>query len=130
MAADQVRRRENRLSDGSVMFSRTRHADDQTFAAPIFRHEINAALDRVARIADGNRFPRRADFAAGERVEADDGFGDFGSARADQSGKAENLARAGIERNGVVPDKRLERDVAHLEESRCLRCAWTRRKSF
>ena len=76
------------------------HADDQAFATPVFRHEIDSALNRNACVTHGKLVVAQSHGAGCQPVEANDGFGEFTPAGTHQTGEAEDLAALASELGG------------------------------
>ena len=88
--------------------------------AAVLRHQQQAGRDGVARVADAQRLAVEPHLAAGDAAQAEQRLGQFGAARADQAGHADDLAAAHGER-----DRRRraagEGQAAHLQPHRARR---------
>ena len=72
-----------------------RDVEQQAGALAVLGHQVDAALDRVARrLRSPPAAPSRHDLAAERAVDAEDGPGELGAAGADQPGEAQDLAAA------------------------------------
>ncbi len=80
------------------------HAEDQALRLAILGDEGNARGDRCGDVAWGQRRAVDADFAAIPRIGARNSAHDLGSARADEAGERDDLARAHGEAD-VVDDR-------------------------
>src|SRR5579859_5132937 len=75
------------------------HGDDEAFSTAVFRHKVDAEVNRVAGTANSNRFAADENFFGRRMFESYNGLGHFGTARADEAGEAEDFAARGVERN-------------------------------
>ena len=71
-----------------------RHGEHQTFALSILGNEADARANRIQRMADFHPFAVYIDFAGILLIHAENGARGFGSARAHQTGDAQNFAAA------------------------------------
>src|SRR5579883_860070 len=78
-----------------------RHFEDHAVAAAVLGKVGDAEPDRVGGFGDADRRAAQQDGGGGIRADAEQCFGEFGAARADQAGHAENFARPQRERDAA-----------------------------
>ena len=83
------------------MFAATERSSSRLGALAVLRHQVDAAVDGVARRADHDRLAVEAQRAAERRVDAEDRAGQLGPPGADQAGEAEDLAAPHVQADGV-----------------------------
>ena len=75
------------------------HHEDESLAFAVFGDEADAAAHGFADVAEREGFVVESDLAGGVFVEAEEGFGDLAAASADETGEADDFARADLERD-------------------------------
>ena len=73
------------------------HGSDESGFSAVLGNEENSGGDRVAGMPDMQRRPVEHKPAAQQGPDSEDGFNQFGPARADESGDAEDFPAAGLE---------------------------------